>query len=54
VTVATAGVAGPLVVGAVASVGLSGAAATVATGVVVGALAGAAGGAAGEPGCGGN
>jgi RHS repeat-associated protein len=48
VTVATAGVAGPLVAGAVASVGLSGAAATVATGVVVGAVAGAAGGAAGE------
>jgi len=48
VTVATAGVAGPLIVGAVASIGLSGAAATVATGVVVGAIAGAAGGAAGE------
>lgn len=48
VTVATAGVAGPIVAGAVASVGLSGAAATVATGVVVGAVAGAAGGAAGE------
>ncbi|WP_050787615.1 SpvB/TcaC N-terminal domain-containing protein [Rhodococcus jostii] len=48
VTVATAGVAGPLVAGAVASVGLSGAAATVATGVAVGAVAGAAGGAAGE------
>ena len=48
VTVATAGVAGPIVAGAVASVGLSGAAATVTTGVVVGALAGAAGGAAGE------
>lgn len=48
VTVATAGVAGPLIVGAVASVGLSGAAATVATGVIVGAIAGAAGGAAGE------
>ena len=44
VTVATAGVAGPLVVGAVASVGLTGAAATVATGVAVGAIAGAAGG----------
>lgn len=48
VTVATAGVAGPIIAGAVASVGLSGAAATVATGVVVGAVAGAAGGAAGE------
>jgi RHS repeat-associated protein len=48
VTVATAGVAGPIVAGAVASVGLSGAAATVATGVVVGAVAGAAGGAASE------
>ncbi|HEY1354334.1 MAG TPA: SpvB/TcaC N-terminal domain-containing protein [Ktedonobacteraceae bacterium] len=48
VTVATAGVAGPIVAGAVASVGLSGATATVATGVVVGAVAGAAGGAAGE------
>jgi RHS repeat-associated protein len=48
VTVATAGVAGPLIAGAAASVGLSGAAATVATGVVVGAVAGAAGGAAGE------
>ena len=45
-TVATAGAAGPLVVGAVASIGLSGAAATVATGVVVGAVAGAVGGAA--------
>jgi len=44
VTVATAGVAGPLVVGAVASIGLTGAAATVATGVAVGAIAGAAGG----------
>jgi RHS repeat-associated protein len=48
VTVATAGVAGPIIAGAVASVGLSGAAATVATGVVVGAVAGAAGGAASE------
>jgi RHS repeat-associated protein len=45
-TVATAGVAGPLVVGAVASIGLSGAAATVVTGVAVGAIAGAVGGAA--------
>lgn len=48
VTIATAGVAGPIIAGAVASVGLSGAAATVATGVVVGAVAGAAGGAASE------
>ena len=48
VTVATAGVAGPIVAGAVASVGLTGTAATVATGVVVGAIAGAAGGAASE------
>lgn len=48
VTVATAGAAGPLVGAAVASIGLSGTAATVATGVVVGAVAGAAGGMAGE------
>jgi RHS repeat-associated protein len=52
VTVATAGLAGPIIAGAVASVGLTGAAATVATGVVVGAVsgavAGAASGAAGE------
>ncbi|MBS1910851.1 MAG: hypothetical protein JST22_02580 [Bacteroidetes bacterium] len=48
VTVATAGLAGPVIAGAVASVGLSGAAATVATGVAVGAVAGAAGGAASE------
>lgn len=46
VTVATAGAAGPLIVGAVASVGLTGTAATVATGVAVGAIAGAVGGAA--------
>jgi RHS repeat-associated protein len=46
VTVATAGAAGPLIVGAVASVGLTGTAATVATGVAVGVVAGAAGGAA--------
>jgi RHS repeat-associated protein len=46
VTAATAGVAGPLVVGAVASIGLTGTAATVATGVAVGAIAGAVGGAA--------
>jgi RHS repeat-associated protein len=52
VTVATAGVAGPIIAGAVASVGLTGTAATVATGVAVGAVsgavAGAAAGAAGE------
>ncbi|GAA4803740.1 SpvB/TcaC N-terminal domain-containing protein [Lysobacter hankyongensis] len=52
VTVATAGVAGPVIAGAVASVGLTGTAATVATGVAVGAVsgavAGAASGAAGE------
>lgn len=52
VTVATAGVAGPIIAGAVASVGLTGTAATVATGVAVGAVsgavAGAASGAAGE------
>jgi hypothetical protein len=46
VTVATAGAAGPLIVGAVASVGLTGTAATVVTGVAVGAVAGAVGGAA--------
>ena len=44
-TIATAGVAGPLIAGAVASAGLSGALATVATGVAVGAVVGAAGGA---------
>jgi RHS repeat-associated protein len=48
VTVATAGAAAPLAAGAVASLGLSGAAGTVATGVVVGAVAGTAGGAASE------
>lgn len=52
VTVATAGAAGPVIAGAVASVGLTGTAATVATGVAVGAVsgavAGAASGAAGE------
>ena len=52
VTVATAGVAGPVIAGAIASVGLTGTAATVATGVAVGAVsgavAGAAAGAAGE------
>jgi RHS repeat-associated protein len=48
VTVATAGAAAPLVGAAVASVGLTGTAATVATGVVVGAVAGAAGGIASE------
>ena len=46
ITVATAGAAGPLVVGAVASIGLTGTAATVVTGVAVGAIAGAVGGAA--------
>jgi RHS repeat-associated protein len=52
VTVATAGLAGPVIAGAIASAGLTGAAATVATGVAVGAVsgavAGAASGAAGE------
>ncbi|RKG71640.1 toxin [Corallococcus sp. CA054B] len=48
VTVATAGAAAPLVGAAVASIGLTGTAATVATGVVVGAVAGAAGGVASE------
>lgn len=52
VTVATAGVAGPVIAGAVAGAGLTGTAATVATGVAVGAVsgafAGAASGAAGE------
>jgi RHS repeat-associated protein len=48
VTVATAGAAGPIVAGAVASIGISGTAATVTTAVVVGAVAGAAGGAASE------
>jgi RHS repeat-associated protein len=46
VTVATAGAAGPVVAGAVASVGLSGTAATVATGVGVGVVSGVVGGAA--------
>jgi RHS repeat-associated protein len=46
VTVATAGAAGPLIAGAVATAGLTGTAATVATGVAVGAVAGAVGGAA--------
>ncbi len=49
---ATAGAAGPVIAGAVASAGLTGTAATVATGVAVGAVsgavAGAASGAAGE------
>lgn len=44
VAVATAGAATPLIVGAVGAAGLTGTAATVATGVVVGAAAGAAGG----------
>lgn len=49
VTVVTAGLAGPVIAGAAASVfGAGTVAATVATGVVVGAVAGAAGGAAGE------
>jgi RHS repeat-associated protein len=49
VTVATAGLAGPVIAGAAATVLGSGTvAATVATGVVVGAVAGAAGSAAGE------
>jgi RHS repeat-associated protein len=48
VTVATAGAAAPLIGAAVASAGLTGAAATVATGVAVGAVAGAAGGVASE------
>ncbi|KAH6856079.1 RHS repeat-associated core domain protein [Chaetomium sp. MPI-CAGE-AT-0009] len=46
VSVATAGAAAPLAAAAVASVGLTGTAATVATGVAVGAVAGAVGGAA--------
>jgi RHS repeat-associated protein len=52
VTVATAGAAGPVIAGAVASAGLIGTSATVATGVAVGAVSGAvaglAAGAAGE------
>ncbi len=46
VTVATAGAAAPIAAAAVASIGLTGTAATVATGVAVGAVAGAVGGAA--------
>lgn len=46
VTVATAGAAAPLAAAAVASIGLTGTAAAVATGVAVGAVAGAVGGAA--------
>ena len=46
VSVATAGAAAPLAAAAVASIGLTGTAATVATGVAVGAVAGAVGGAA--------
>jgi RHS repeat-associated protein len=45
-TVVTAGAAAPLAAAAVASIGLTGTAATVATGVAVGAVAGAVGGAA--------
>ncbi|KAK4926167.1 hypothetical protein LTR49_006871 [Elasticomyces elasticus] len=46
VTVATAGAAAPIAAAAAASIGLTGTAATVATGVAVGAVAGAVGGAA--------
>ena len=46
VTVATAGAAAPLVGAAVGAIGLTGGAATLATGVAVGAVAGAVGGAA--------
>ncbi|KAH0545319.1 hypothetical protein FGG08_000618 [Glutinoglossum americanum] len=45
VSVATAGAAAPIAAAAVASIGLTGTAATVATGVAVGAVAGAVGGA---------
>ncbi|RKH47668.1 toxin [Corallococcus sicarius] len=48
VTVATAGAAAPLVGAGVASIGLTGTAATVATGVVVGAVAGTTGAVASE------
>jgi Holliday junction resolvase-like predicted endonuclease len=48
VTVATAGAAGPVIGAFIASAGLTGTAATVATGVAVGAVAGAVGGVAGE------